>query len=124
MIAEVPQRVYRKKRRFWPFGPAPTYDSQMSPLGYEQLVSTAAGNAQRAKLVPPGCDRYMLNVEGGSVRYLDNGEDAQVGRGMLFPVGTSVFMVADPRFISVCGESGAATVNLLYYRGGDGGQVE
>ncbi|PWT73362.1 MAG: hypothetical protein C5B59_13740 [Bacteroidetes bacterium] len=121
MIGTYPNKAPHRKRRRWPFGPVETYDVFLRPVGFLQIPLPAGVSVRVSQLLnhlPAAAatsDRFILNVEGGAIRYIDSGDMAMSGYGELWPVGVGFFRVCDPQFISLAAESGNAQVNLSLY---------
>lgn len=126
MIADAPQRAPAKRRRIWPFGSAPIHDSQLQPLGFVQIslapgvTGSLPGLARLQNVVVPAdADRFVLNVEGYPIRYLDGGDQVQSGYGELYPASSFFFRAVDPRMVQLAAEStngGNAKVNISFYK--------
>lgn len=84
----------------------------LTPLGYQQI--TGLGTA-KALTVPSGATLAVISVEGGSVRYRDDGTDPTTTIGMPLPEAgiTYTGSLAAIKFIQA---AGTAVLNVLYYR--------
>jgi hypothetical protein len=91
-------------------------DAALTPVaGYQQLTLGAAAN-----LVPPATSTIaVINVEGGGMRYRDDGSAATTTTGMLYPAGTTISVtLANLAAVSLALDSGsgAGKANVSYYR--------
>lgn len=84
------------------------------PLGYEQIL--AATLAAPTQLNKPAYTKVAyVQVEGGQVRYRDDGVNPATGVGMLLIDGAVLEYAGDMSALTFITESGAPKLNVSYY---------
>jgi hypothetical protein len=84
------------------------------PLGYEQILSaTLAAPTQLNK--PAYTKVAYVQVEGGQVRYRDDGTNPTAAVGMLLVDGAFLEYAGDLSALTFLTESGAPKLNVSYY---------
>ena len=85
------------------------------PLGYEQvLTATLAAPTQLNK--PAYTNIAYVQVEGGQVRYRDDGVDPTAAIGMLLLDGAVLEYAGDLSALTFIEESGTPKLNVSYYK--------
>lgn len=85
------------------------------PLGYEQIVN--ADLAAPKKLNAPAYTKVAyVQVEGGQVRYRDDGVDPAAGVGMLLVDGAVLEYSSDLSALTFIEENGTPKLNVSYYK--------
>ena len=120
-------RSIKRKKRIWPFGPVKVYDASVRPRLYVQFSLPGAGqlvNLSSGKItntdgnqifIPPNCDRFNVNVEAGSLRYIDDGNTPIVGYGELWPAIANYFRIVDPHMVQLCSEVVSTKFSISFY---------
>lgn len=88
-----------------------------TPVGYQQIVTATLATAQPLT-VPTGATTATITVEGGDVRYRDDGTAPTASVGMPLVSGQSMIYsgpLADIEFIR---QAAGAALNILYYKAG------
>lgn len=84
------------------------------PLGFEEVPNATL--AAPTKLNPPSHTKVAyIQIEGGAVRYRDDGTDPAVGTGMLLQDGAVLEYSSDLSALTFIEESGAPKLNVSYY---------
>lgn len=87
-----------------------------NPLGYQQIVGLASATALT---VPAGANFAIVSVTGGAVRYRDDGVAVTATVGFPLPITAGApmtFYGPSLAKVSFIQQSGAATLDILYYR--------
>ena len=84
----------------------------LTPQGYQQIttLSSAVGLAP-----PTGATLVIINPEGQSVRWRDDGTDPTASLGLSLSVGDYFTYTGDLGTIKFIEEAVSATLNLSYY---------
>lgn len=96
--------------------PVPTFamiGSWLKSLGYRQIV--VAGSAVGVGAVPIDTTFTLIVVEGGDIRFRDDGTNPTASIGMLVPKGATLKYDADPTALKAIAVSAAATLNVTFY---------
>lgn len=94
-------------------------DSQLEPLGYEQItdVSSATGLT-----VPAGSTHALIQPVTQNVRWRDDGTNPTASVGMQIAAGNDMWYSGDLDAIKFFEETASAELNVSYYRSaGDAG---
>ena len=84
------------------------------PLGYEQVLTATL--AAPTTLNPPSYTKVAyVQVEGGQVRYRDDGVDPTAAIGMLLQDGAVLEYASGLSALTFITESGAPKLNVSYY---------
>lgn len=86
------------------------------PLGFEEVPNGSLTPAATALAPPAHTNIAYIQVEGGAVRYRDDGTDPVVGTGMLLPDGAILEYAGDLSALKLIEESGAPKLNVSYYK--------
>lgn len=91
-------------------GIVPRTDTNLTPVGYAQVVGIAAA------IDPPVGGRIlMLNPETQGIRIRDDGTDPTNSVGLLIPAGSCYKYVGDVRELRIIEAAGSSTLNVLGY---------
>lgn len=95
----------------------------IKPAGFQQIATATLVAAQ--PLTPPGIDRAnlaMIQAEGGSLRYRDDGTVPDATTGTLIGQGETLPYNGDLSAIKIIRTAVGAQANIHYYRLGEGGE--
>lgn len=81
-------------------------------LGYQQITSLGTATGM---LVPAGASMVLVVVEGGSVRWRDDGVDPTASVGMPVYAGASMNYEGPLSQLKFISSSGAPVINVTYY---------
>lgn len=84
-----------------------------TPLGYQQITSLSSA---AALTVPIGATIALVAVEGGSIRYRDDGTAPTATVGMPIAAGQEFQYTGNLAAIQFISQGAAATLDVLYYK--------
>lgn len=97
--------------------------TNVKPCGLQQISAATLVTAQ--SLTAPTLDRVniaMIQAEGGAVKWTDDGTTPTATVGMRIADGETLPYQGDLSKIQLIRKDAAATVNISYYRAGEGGE--
>lgn len=117
-VNDVGQTPQNKRR------PVVVREARLTPRGYKQLALDSSGKAtwlnsviiNGEPFIPPGANILVLNVEGGPIRYRDDGEPTDSSTGELWPAGTGFTRtLRDLKAICLSATASGCIVNVSFY---------
>lgn len=88
--------------------------SSSSCVGFQQITSLAA--AQSLTVPTEGCTFFVVQAEGQSVRYRQDGTDPTAAVGMTLAVGAAVNFTTDPSKVRFIETAASAKINVEFYK--------
>lgn len=88
-------------------------DEVRSPVGYAQDASFAAASALPS--IPSKARVALIQAEGDSLRWRDDGTDPTTSVGMLLAAGETFLYIGDLSKFKIIESSTSTTINISYY---------
>jgi len=88
-------------------------DEVRKPVGYGQDASFASASALPA--IPPKARIALIQAEGDSLRWRDDGTNPTTSVGMILATGETFLYIGDLSRIKIVESSTNSTVNVSYY---------
>jgi hypothetical protein len=92
---------------------APPAGGGPTPKGYQQITTALSGAT--ALTVPTGATLAIVNVEGTSVRWRDDGTNPSSTVGMVLAAGTTTPFVGDLSALKFIRTAAGSEINVSYY---------
>lgn len=97
----------------------------IKPCGLQQISAATLATAQTLT-APTGADRVtvaMIQAEGGACKWTDDGSTTPTATvGMLLSSGETLPYQGDLSKFQIIRKDATATLNISYYRAGEGGE--